>query len=69
MLRAVGCVFMLLGALGLISGALNLFGGQSNAYDIGFIMGNLVITVLFFWVGVQFLTRASSKRYAEAGPK
>lgn len=57
--RALGCASILLGVLGLIGGALNLYGGQSQAYDIGFLMGNLLVSVLLFLVGLKFLKKSS----------
>lgn len=63
--KIIGFAFILLGVLGLISGVLNLYNGQSQAYDIGFLMGNLVVTVLFFLIGVKLLKKASNKRNDE----
>ncbi|WP_444923827.1 hypothetical protein ACJJH9_20250 [Microbulbifer sp. DLAB2-AF] len=60
--KIFGSVFILLGILGLVSGALNLYSGQSQAYDIGFLMGNLVVTSLFFLVGVKLFKKASNKK-------
>lgn len=63
--KIFGFAFILLSVLGLISGALNLYGGQSQAYVIGFLMGNVFVSALFFLVGVKLLKKASNKRDGE----
>lgn len=58
--KVFGFTFIILGILGLIITVLNLHNEQSQAYDVGFLIGNVVVVVLFFLVGVKFLKKASS---------
>jgi len=57
--KVFGILLIMLGLIGFFNGIFNFYNGQTQAYNIGFFMGNFFIAILFFLAGMKILQRIS----------